>query len=71
MAEIYYDDRADLSVTKRRRPTGPEAMALMKGMEVVELRSAGAKVEIGLDPSAVTGLLAWMESRPPGATMPA
>jgi hypothetical protein len=63
--------RRDLEVKRRRSPTGPEAMALLKGMEVVELRSGGSPVEIGLEPSAITGFLAWMESQPPGATMPA
>lgn len=62
--------RGELSVLKRRSPTGAEAMALIKGMEVVELRSSGSRVEIGLEPSAITGLLAWLESRPPGATVP-
>jgi hypothetical protein len=62
--------RADLTVVKRRHATGAEAMALMKGMEVVELRSAGSPVEVGLDPSALTGFLAWLEARPPGATVP-
>jgi hypothetical protein len=26
---------------------------------------------VGLEPSAITGFLAWLESRPPGATIPA
>jgi hypothetical protein len=63
--------RRELEVVRRRKASGPEAMALMKGMEVLELSSGGARVEIALDPSAVTGLLAWLESRPPGATIPA
>jgi hypothetical protein len=63
--------RRDLHVVRRRSPSGAEAMALIKGMEVVELRAAGSRVEVGLDPSAITGFLAWMEARPPGATMPA
>jgi hypothetical protein len=62
--------RDDLQVVRRRSATGAEAMALIKGMEVVELRTAGGPVEIALDPSAITGLLAWMESRPPGASLP-
>jgi hypothetical protein len=63
--------RRDLQVVRRRSATGAEAMALIKGMEVVELRAAGARVEVGLEPSAITGFLAWLESRPPGATIPA
>ena len=63
--------RRELQVVRRRSATGPEAMALIKGMEVVELRAGGARVEIGLEPSAITGFLAWLESQPPGATIPA
>jgi hypothetical protein len=63
--------RRDLEVRARRLPRGPEAMALLKGAEVVELRSSQGPVEIALDPSAVTGFLAWLEARPPGATLPA
>jgi hypothetical protein len=62
--------RRELEVRARRTPKGPEALALQKGMEVVELRAAGARVEIALDTSALTGFLAWLEARPPGAAMP-
>jgi hypothetical protein len=63
--------RRDLSVRSRRQPRGPEALALLKGVEVIELVSATGSVEIALDPSALTGFLAWLEARPPGATLPA
>ena len=63
-------NRRSLDVTKRREPTGPEALALIKGMEVVELRSSGAKVEIALDSSALTGFLAWLEAQSPGSEIP-
>jgi hypothetical protein len=63
--------RRDLQVTRRRKPKGPESLALLKGVEVIELRSQGGAVEIALDPSALTGFLAWLEARPPGATLPA
>jgi len=62
--------RRGLEVRARRTPKGPEVLALQKGMEVVELRTAGAKVEIALDSSALTGFLAWLEAQPPGATLP-
>jgi hypothetical protein len=61
--------RRGLLVLRRRIASGAEAMALIKGMEVLELRSGSERVEVGLDPSAITGLLAWMESRPPGASI--
>ena len=62
--------RRDLQVRRRRLPKGPESLALLKGAEVVELLSARGPVEIALDASALTGFLAWLEARPPGATLP-
>ena len=55
----------------RRQPKGPEALALLKGVEVIELVTPTGSTEIALDPSALTGFLAWLEARPPGATLPA
>lgn len=63
--------RRDVQVHRRRAPEGPEALALLQGVEVIELRSANGPVEIALDSSALTGFLAWLEARPPGATLPA
>jgi len=63
--------RRDLQVRVRREPKGPESMALLKGAEVVELTSSQGRVEIAMDPGAMTGFLAWLEARPPGATLPA
>lgn len=63
-------NRQQLEVTARRAPKGPEALALLKGMDVVTLRAAGQDVEIALDRSALTGFLAWVEARPPGSTIP-
>lgn len=62
--------RRDLAVRSRRQPHGPEALALLKGVEIVELVSGDGSVEIALDSSALTGFLAWLEARPPGATIP-
>jgi hypothetical protein len=62
--------RRSLQVRGRRIPKGPEALALLKGMEVVELLAAGTKVEIALDSSALTGFLAWLEAQAPGSTLP-
>jgi hypothetical protein len=63
-------NRRALEVRARRAPKGPEALALQKGMEVVELRFRGAPVEIALDSAAMTGFLAWLEGVPPGANLP-
>jgi hypothetical protein len=63
-------NRRALDVTKRRQPTGPESLALIKGMEVLELRSAGTPVEIGLESATLTGFLAWLEAQSPGSEIP-
>ena len=63
--------RRDLTVHRRRTPLGIESRALLKGAEVLELRNQGALLEVALEPSAITGFLAWLEAQPPGATLPA
>lgn len=63
-------NRRALHVDRRRMPTGTESLALIKGMEVVELSSGGSPVQIALDSSALTGFLAWLEAQPPGAAIP-
>jgi len=63
--------RRDLRVLRRRDPDGSERLALLSGAVVMECRNSGGPVEIAMEPSAVTGFLAWLEARPPGATLPA
>lgn len=63
--------RRDLTVLARREPSGPERLALLAGSVVMECRNASGQVEIAMEPSAVTGFLAWLEATPPGATLPA
>jgi hypothetical protein len=63
--------RRDLAVHSRRAPHGPEVFSLHKGAEVVSLTATTGPVEIAMDPSAMTGFLAWLEAQPPGATLPA
>jgi hypothetical protein len=62
--------RRDLQVLRRREPERTETYALLTGAVVMECRSSAGPVELGMDPSAVTGFLAWLEARPPGATLP-
>lgn len=61
--------RSSLVVTDRRQPTGPEALALLNGAVVLECREPAGPVQIALEERAVTGFLAWLESRPPGARL--
>lgn len=62
--------RRTLEVVRRRPPSGAEHLALLEGAVVMECRVGDRPVELAMQPSAVTGFLAWLESRPPGATLP-
>lgn len=62
--------RRDLSICRQRPPEAAERHALLDGAVVMECRSARGPVALAMDPSAVTGFLAWLEARPPGATLP-
>lgn len=62
--------RRDLEVFERRRPVHGEAFALPAEAVVMGCRTSAGPVELGMTPAAVTGLLAWLEARPPGATLP-
>jgi hypothetical protein len=62
--------RRDLTVQQQRPPQGAETYALLQGAVVMECRTSDGPVQLGMDPSAVTGFLAWLEARPPGATLP-
>jgi hypothetical protein len=62
--------RRDLAVCAHRPPQGPERHALLGGAVVMECRETGGIVSLAMDASAVTGFLAWLEARPPGATLP-
>jgi hypothetical protein len=62
--------RRDLSICRQRPAEGAERHALLDGAVVMECRSARGPVALAMDPSAVTGFMAWLEARPPGATLP-
>jgi hypothetical protein len=57
-------------VLRRREPDNNERFALLSGAVVMECRSSAGTVDLAMVPSAVTGFLAWLEARPPGATLP-
>lgn len=63
--------RKSLTVLRRRGPSGAEYRALQGGAVVMECRVGDHPVELAMSSSAVTGFLAWLEARPPGATFPA
>ena len=62
--------RRTLDVLRTREPSGAEHRALLAGAVVLECRADGRPVELAMSRSAHTGFLAWVEARPPGATLP-
>jgi hypothetical protein len=63
-------DRRDLRVLRTREPSGAEHRALLEGAVVLECRAGGRPLQLAMSRSALTGFLAWIEARPPGATLP-
>ena len=51
----------------RRAPVGGERLALLSGAVVLHCGLPNGQVDLAMDESAVTGLLAWLEASPPGA----
>ena len=62
--------RRTLTVVRRRDPSGGEHKALQEDAVVMECLAGGEPVELAMSCSALTGFLAWLEARPPGATLP-
>ena len=58
--------RSDLEIFERRDPEGSEAFALDDGDVIVRITHPSGVRQIAMSPSALTGLLAWLESSPPG-----
>jgi hypothetical protein len=62
--------RRDLAVVAHRPPTEEEVNILGSGKIVAECQLGGngtSTVDLALAESALTGLLAWLESAPPGS----
>ena len=62
--------RRGLEVDGRRLPTGAESWAVQAGAVIVECRDDDGPVQLAMSAGAVTGFLSWLESAPPGFTVP-
>ena len=62
--------RRELEVIGRRLPTGAESWAVQAGAVIVECRDDDGPVQLAMSAGAVTGFLSWLESAPPGFTVP-
>ena len=58
--------RGDIIIRERRDPVGAEAFALDDGDVIVNIEHLSGVRQLAMSPSALTGLLAWLESSPPG-----
>jgi Protein of unknown function (DUF2550) len=58
--------RRDLRVRGQRTPEGREVVSVLPGAVVLEALERGRLVELAMSQSALTGLLSWLESAPPG-----
>jgi hypothetical protein len=59
-------ERGHVQVSGRRDPEGPEVFALYAGNVIADCRTDRMRMQLGLSPESLTGLLAWLESGPPG-----
>jgi hypothetical protein len=60
--------RREMAVVAHRAPTEEEAVILGPGRVVAECQLGGSgTVDLALAESVLTGLLAWLESAPPGS----
>jgi hypothetical protein len=58
--------RGDITIGARREPVGPETYAVHTGHVIVAVHHRSGVRQMAMTPSALTGLLAWLEASPPG-----
>lgn len=61
-------NRHSVEIAERREPTGAEAYAMPAGSIVLNL--TGPDLELAMNTDALTGFLSWLESAPPGHSVP-
>ncbi len=62
--------RRGLQVVGRRQPSGAESWAVQAGAVIVECQDDSGPVQVAMSSGAVTGFLSWLESAPPGFSIP-
>lgn len=62
----YRFTRGDVQIEGRREPVGDEVYALHAGHLIVATENASGVKQFAMSPHALTGLLSWLESSPPG-----
>lgn len=62
--------RSTLAISERRTPSSAEAWAVQAGSVIVQCRSDRVVVELAMRLEAMPGFQSWVESAPPGFTLP-
>jgi hypothetical protein len=62
----YRFTRGDVQIDGRREPAGDEVYAIHPGHLIVGTTCAADVRQLAMSPDALTGLLSWLESSPPG-----
>jgi hypothetical protein len=62
--------RGALEVSHQRRPEGAESLLVQAGAVIIDCRFRGDEVQLAMSSEAVTGFMSWLESSPPGYTLP-
>lgn len=65
----YRFERGHIVIKGRREPEGREVFAVHSGHVIVECHTEVGVRQIAIGPSALTGLLAWLEASPPGQSV--
>ena len=63
-------NRRDVEIATRREPSQAEAYVVPAGATVLTLSGAGTNLELAMGADALTGFLSWLESAPPGSSVP-
>jgi hypothetical protein len=62
----YRFTRGDVRIDGRREPEGNEVYAIHSGHLIVGTENASGVKQFAMSANALTGLLSWLESSPPG-----
>lgn len=63
-------NRSSVEIASRREPSTAETYTMPSGSTVLGVTGLGRDVELAMGPDALTGFLSWLESAPPGKSVP-
>lgn len=63
-------NRNEVEIVARREPSMAESYVVPSGATVLTLIHLGQELELAMGSDALTGFLSWLESAPPGSSVP-